>query len=79
MGEALVAAYFFCGLVYTFLEARTFEYEEDFRSLPKLDIALSVIIMAAHLFRACLTFPLYMLEDFCIFQLNKAAEERGDL
>lgn len=79
MVDLLIAAYVFCGLTYTFFEARCFEFTEEFGGLPKLDIALSVTYMAAHLFRACIAFPLYMIEDFCIFHLNKLAEERGDL
>jgi histidinol phosphatase-like PHP family hydrolase len=76
MVDLFIAAYVFCGIALTFKESASFEYEDEFTQETNVEVALDVVIYAVHFLRYCLTFPLYLAEDYCISRLNKAAEAR---
>ena len=66
----LVACYFICGIFYMYLEAQTFDYTH-LDEMPGMAIFFNCIQISAHLFRAGLTWPLYIIEDFALFNLNR--------
>ena len=75
MADLLIPLYLVGGFIYMLLEAQTLEYADEFEGMEPVDIALSVAVMSVMLLRACLVYPLYIIEDACIWTLNKRAGE----
>jgi hypothetical protein len=58
--------YLIVGLVYAYLEHKTFEYK-DLDDIPPVLGFIYIGQMSIHLFRCALTWPLHVAEDYLVY------------